>query len=249
MNLLLDDSQMTQNCMMIFIDSGQEYEPEVCDFLRGILTPGDNFIDVGAHVGYFTMMASELVGNGKVWAFEPEEVNYNNLLANIQENECSNVTPYRSCVGKKSENVELIINLDNDGGHSIFDPRTHPFNARTRKNDSVKQTVPMVTLDSVIDFVPKVIKIDVEGSELNVLMGAERLLREHSPAIVMEANSYSLNEAGTNLTKIMEYLASFGYVGYVLTSGERLKDVKENVSYLFNVAFVRVHETFHKKQN
>jgi FkbM family methyltransferase len=247
MNLILDDSQLTQKFMMNIIDGGMEYEPEVCGFLRTILQPGDNFIDVGAHVGYFTILASELIGSGEVWSFEPEEDNYDGLVANIGENTCENIAPFRFCVGDENKDVELIVNLDNDGGHSIFDPSTHPFNARTRKNDTVKQTVPMVTLDSVIDFIPKAIKIDTEGSEFNVLKGSERIIREHSPSIIMEANAYSLKEAGTSLKEIVDYMKERGYVGYMLSTGEVLKDMNDDIPYVFNVVFVRVYESLYKK--
>jgi FkbM family methyltransferase len=250
MNLLLDRTQLTQNIIMQLFDKGEEYEPEVCQLLRSLLRTGDNFVDVGAHVGYFTILASELVGSGKVVAFEPEESNYDSLMVNIEENGYQNTTAFQACVGDRDGEVDLILNLDNDGGHSIFDPRTHPFNTRTKKSEQIKQTVPIVKLDTVIGFVPKAIKIDVEGCEMMVLQGAKEILMKHSPVIIMEINTYSLGEAGTSPGEMQDFLESFGYIGFTLSNGERveLRGLKHK-ALVFNVAFVRLPNTDHNKQN
>jgi FkbM family methyltransferase len=251
MNIILDETKMTQGFIMHLADKGEEYEPEVCEFLRSVLLPGDNFVDVGAHIGYFTILASALVLGGKVVAFEPEEDNYDYLMTNIEENGYTNTTAFQVCCGDENKDVELILNLDNDGGHSLYDPGTHPFNTRTRKNERVKQIVPMVTLDSVIGFEPKAIKIDVEGCELKVLKGAEGILKQWSPILIIEMNLYSLTDGGTSPLEVEEYLKSLGYIGYALTTGKRI-DIesmkKSNFAYVFNVAFVRVYESLYKEQ-
>lgn len=243
MNLILDEDKITQGYIMHLADKNEEYEPEVCAFLRKVLLKDDNFVDVGAHVGYFTILASELVLGGKVVAFEPEEENYEALSDNIEANGYVNTTAFQACVGDKCEDVELFVNLDNDGGHSLFDPGYHVLNTRTRKNERIKQTVPMVTLDSCIGFAPKVIKIDCEGAELMVLKGAEEIIKNHSPIIIMEINFSALNEAGTSPAEVEEYLVELGYVGYSLDTGKQLNmnSVKTGFHNVFNMAFLKVN--------
>lgn len=244
MNLHLSPEKMTQRIMMDAIEMGSEYEPEVCNFMRTVLTPGSNFVDVGAHVGFFTCLGAELVQNGYVYSFEPEKDNYSDLLANIESNGYANVKTFNNAVGNKNEEIELFFNRDNDGGHSLWDPAKHPFNTRTAKNERSKQSVKMVTLDSVIDFVPKLIKIDVEGCELMVLEGAERLIKEYQPSIVLEINDMALQEMDTNRQKIESYIKSFDYLCFMLATGERVDLVAhKNISRMvYNVAFLSMRK-------
>jgi FkbM family methyltransferase len=237
--LALDTTKNLQNSMLWFADHDQEYEPEVCRFLKQVLTPGDCFIDVGAHIGYFTILASRLVESGKVYSFEPENYNHQCLLDNIKLNGFTNVTAFQKCVGDKEAEVELFVNLDNDGGHSLWWPGQHPANTRTRESERTAQRVGMVTLDSVVDFVPKAIKIDAEGSELLVIKGAERLIRQHKPMVIMEMNYSALMWMGTSKNELADYMDALGYATYMLETGD-IVDLKkiDNGQYVFNVVFI-----------
>ena len=96
----LDPDQMSQRFMLEAFGQGQLYEAETSYFLGNILAPGDTFIDIGAHVGYFSMLGSALVGPyGRVFSFEPEASNWNHLLEHIELNGVRNVLPNFMAVG------------------------------------------------------------------------------------------------------------------------------------------------------
>ena len=126
-------------------------EPEVIYALKRLLKRGMNFFDVGAYKGYYSLMASELVGEeGKVVAFEPDKRYFNYLIKNIKINKISNII---------AKNIAL---LDFEGQTEI----------EAYKGGS--QIVEVKTLDGIVDelnIVPDLIKMDVEGAEYSVLRG------------------------------------------------------------------------------
>lgn len=239
MNLYLDEHKMTQKAILTAGKWG--YEPETLTFIKRMLHKGDTFIDCGAHVGFFTVLAAEIVKTGTVYSFEPEPENYKDLLGNIEANKFKNVRAFNNAVGDKDAAVEMYVNEDNDGGHSLWNPSSHPENIKTKKHGAKKISVDMVRLDSVIDDVPKIIKIDVEGCEMMVLQGAKRILENHSPHVIMEINWYALQQMGSSHGAIQDYMEGLGYTVYDLNSCVRI-DLKTMTmpEYVFNVAFIRM---------
>src|SRR4051812_764427 len=105
------------------------YEAGTSAVLIDALKPGDTFIDVGAHIGYFTLLASSLVGpQGRIYSFEPEEKNHSALLNHIKLNNSSNIEPYRWALSSSVGIAELYVHPHHDGAHSIWDikPRLLP---------------------------------------------------------------------------------------------------------------------------
>lgn len=212
------------------------YEPDIQTYFKKILKPGDNVIDVGANTGIYTVLFSKLVGEGIVHAFEPEQVNFAHLKHNI--NGYTNIRITEAAVGDKEGEVELYFNLDNEGGHSLWDPAHHQFNYKTKAHDRIKETVPMVTLDSVIDFIPTLIKTDTEGCELMVLKGAENLLKKHRPIVVSEIHWKALSEMGTSVAELRDYMKSLGYKAYTIPDeNEADLDTPSENNLVFSVAF------------
>ena len=86
-----------------------EWEPHVTNEFRKRLAPGDVCVDVGAHVGYYTLLASRLVGSGgHVYAFEPAPVCHRALLGNLERNGCANVTVFDVAAGAREPTVLLV---------------------------------------------------------------------------------------------------------------------------------------------
>ena len=197
---------------------GELYEKETTELLCRILEPGDTFIDVGAHVGWFTLLASKIVGpEGRVVAVEPECENYNWLRKNISINNINgNTETHRMVVTSQSEMVTFYLNADNDGGHALWPPKNHSFNQKTAE----KQQVIMaegITLDDLCkqENIPevKLIKIDTEGAEVKVLIGAGQLLRSQKVKhIIAEVNQFGLVQMGTNVQRMIRFVEGFGYV-------------------------------------
>ena len=213
------------------------YEPEVAGFLRKNLLPGDNMIDVGANTGIFTALASELVEKeGKVVAFEPEKHMYEQLVNNTKG--LTNVNLVNAAAGDDNQQANLFYNYDNDGGHALWDPANFGQNQMTRKNKRIIEKVDMVTLDSTIDFVPKIIKIDTEGCELKVLRGAQRILKEHKPFVISEINKMALMEMGTSDAELGKFMTEMGYQAYSLPEEKKIHLGFFDVPYLnYNMVF------------
>ncbi len=143
--------------------------------MSSMLHAGDTMYDVGANVGYYTLLASHKVGpTGRVIAFEPLPANVRFVQRHLRLNRVRNVS------------VQEVAVSDHDG-LARFAP--HASNAMGKLSESGSVEVAMVSLDSVIHAEkfpdPTLVKIDVEGAELGVLRGASRLLARARPTILL----------------------------------------------------------------
>jgi len=149
------------------------YEPWETSIVKRDLKSGDIFVDVGAHIGYYTMLASELVGpKGHVFAFEPAPENYAILLRNIASTR--NITAYESAVSSKSGIADFYLSFISSGDNRLSKP--------SGKYDKI--SVKTITLDDYFSDDIDFIKIDTQGHELSVLEGMQRILR-HSQNLKM----------------------------------------------------------------
>ena len=157
------------------------YEVPLQEVLARELTPGSIFWDVGAHAGFFTLLGSRLVGDaGRVHAFEPMPDNRSRLERAIELNGARNVTVHAYALAGHSGDAVLY-----DRGASTMwtlaggdgDAAGPPIACRT-----------LDELDGVLDL-PDVLKIDVEGLEVEVLRGGMSFLERHRPAVLVEIMS------------------------------------------------------------
>ncbi len=173
------------------------YEISGTRFLQSLLRPGMSFVDVGANGGYYSLLASRLVGKaGRVDAFEPVPRIRRKLVRNLELNGASNVVVHDEVVADRVGTVGFFIS-----GHH----RNDGTGSTIRGASTVEQPVdtPSTTLDQHFPGPVDLVKIDTEGSEHAVLRGAERLLTSPAaPALLFE--SY---DAGA----IASHLESFGY--------------------------------------
>lgn len=213
--LKLRDDLFTHNIIASYIKQSTSYEPEVTAAMFNILKLGSSFIDVGAHIGWFTLIASRLVGEqGCVFAFEPDRDNFSRLLDHLRLNDCSNVIPIHSAVSETSGVKTFHINSDNDGGHALYDPGTHPFNGRTRVEQKCIPVMAMA-LDSTLLPIQghfDLLKIDTEGAELHVLRGSKSLLeRQAIKHVIAEVNKHGLEQMGSTESELIGFMKGFGY--------------------------------------
>lgn len=159
------------------------WEPEVTAVFRSMLEQGDVCLDVGANIGYFTLLAAGLVGPvGHVYAFEPSAELFAELEANLERNGVVNVSALRLAAGEVDGEAVLYEGPAKNRGEGSLVPAT-PAGAPL--------PVPLRRLDSVVpvEAWPRVrlIKVDVEGSEAAVLRGLGALLDAGiRPAIIVE---------------------------------------------------------------
>ena len=167
-----------------------QYEKAATQLLHRILEAGDIFIDVGAHIGYYSLLGARLVGpTGTVYAFEPDPSNYALLKRNIALNAFTNIQPVEKAVSNKAGCHTLILDR-RSGWHSLF--------LAPRRAGTVQ--VETTSLDDFFvgsQVTCSVMKIDVQGAEAHVLGGATKLL-QNSPRlkIIMEFWPDGLKSAG-----------------------------------------------------
>jgi FkbM family methyltransferase len=167
---------------------------------------GDVVIDIGANIGYTTLNFASIVGEkGQVISFEPDEFNYNEFLKNIKKNNFVNVIPNNLGLGAVPENVKLAVHSPDNLGMNRID-------RNASDNFSV---INIITLDSYIEKnnISKVdlIKIDVEGFELNVLKGGINSLKKFKPILYIELDNNNLKQQGNSALELVMFLASLNY--------------------------------------
>jgi FkbM family methyltransferase len=154
------------------------WEPNVTAAFRRSLSPGDVCIDIGAHIGYYTLLASKLVGpRGHVYAFEPSPKSYGALQANLNRNRVANVTAIRAAVGENAGSAELYEGPGTNTGGATMQPVL--ANRRGLRNP-VAVDVCLVTAAIQASDLPRVraVKIDVEGAEVDVLRSQAPIFAE-----------------------------------------------------------------------
>ncbi len=185
----------------------QRYEPSVEIVLRKILHPGACFIDVGANVGYFALLAASLVGpTGKVYAVEPMDKNLQCLYAAALRNGFTQLCIYPYAAAASAQ----ILSFTTDAGTS----NAHA-SALTGAGEFDAVRVPAIALDDLLSDVSQVdlIKLDVEGMEPQAWRGMEQLLSRCRPRIVIEFHPNALRQAGTvNPEAFLDTLFAYGAV-------------------------------------
>jgi len=146
--------------------NGRYYEHETTLLLIENLRPGNCFIDVGANNGYYSLLASSLVGReGRVISFEPNPSSFRRLLNNLEHNKVTNVLPFNVAVSDIEGVVPLYLNVSEDGQDSMIRPSKASIPVRTVRLD-----------DAVSGRLPDLVKMDVEGAEVMVLRGMANIL-------------------------------------------------------------------------
>jgi len=242
----LDETSWVQKSMAEQLQSPAGYEPATWAAMRAILRPGDVAIDVGAHVGVMTCYMASLVGlEGRVETFEPVKANRDKLMRHLFHNDLLlRVHVHGTAVGRTASKVPFHLNADNDGGGALWDVRTHPFNKKSREAGDVCIAVPLDALDDVVHTPPvRLIKIDTEGAELEVLNGAVRILERDQPYIIAEINPHGLGQLGATEKQLREFLTDRGYRVFLLwDKAPYLREIPLNgylsAEFVFNCLFV-----------
>lgn len=156
---------------------GGTYEPEQTRLFGEQLRPGATLLDVGAHVGYYTLLAARLVGSGgRVYAFEPNPRNCEFLRRHVAANGCANVRVEEAAVADTNGVARFDFGTGSGTGHLA---ESGAVEVRTLRLDDFCHDH---------DVKPDAIKIDVEGAELDVLRGAEQAIVAHGPTIFLSTH-------------------------------------------------------------
>lgn len=197
------------------------WEPTITAYLMKHLRAGDTVIDVGANVGYDTLLASSCVGpTGHVFAIEASPSMFRELEANLALNQVSNVTTIHAAACHDASSAEVFLHgQSNRGGSTIV-----PGVARSR-DTAWEATVPAGPLCALVppDAIrrARLIKIDVEGAEWPVVQGFADLLPELAPSaeVLIEVNAEAMAEHGANPEALVELFASAGFRAFIIPNG------------------------------
>jgi FkbM family methyltransferase len=197
-------------------------------FVLHFLRPSDQFFDIGANRGSYTVLASGVCG-ATTTAFEPIPETFSKLRANVRINDLDEKVRLQN-VGLGADPAELFFSCSLDAANHIVDAQS----------DVPKIRVPVVRLDDVTQTSPHLIKIDVEGFELSVFAGAKRVLASSElKALIVEIND-SGTRYGHSGKDLLECLTSYGFSPFFYDPMRRiLEPTVSSVSSSGNTLFLR----------
>lgn len=180
------------------------YEPFETELFQKVLKPGMTVVDVGANIGYYTLLAARRVGpKGRVLAFEPDPVNYGLLRKNLEVNGYRNVALVNQALSNKKGKAKLYLNPANRGDHRVYD------SGDGRRSVTIRTAI----LDS---FIGKkkvdLIKMDIQGAEALALAGMKRTIRSSKGLkLFTEFSPESLKKAGSDPKRYLAALTALGF--------------------------------------
>ena len=187
------------------------YEPYMAEAIKANLPRGGSFWDVGANVGLYSLLAAKIVGgNGNVAAFEPSPEVFSLLRANTEGNKLVRIFPY----GVGNTDGEMTFAAQGTGSSSSFIEEVTELNRGNNLGQEIRSvSVTVRKIDTLLEKLspPSLLKIDVEGFELEVLKGAARLLTEVRPAMVIEVHPPQLEMSGGSDDRLLGILAEYSY--------------------------------------
>lgn len=165
-------------------------------------------IDIGAHIGLVTMPMSQMIAeNGKVYAFEPATANRRYLEYHLRKNNIRNVEVYPVLVGNQIKDDVPFFELNADTGMNSVVPMHHQGNFKpTRK---MQTTLDVFCREHALK--PDVIKIDVEGYEIEVLQGAQETLKNNNTVIFLSVHPRHLKDLGHEISELTDLINDIGY--------------------------------------
>jgi len=199
----------------ISVYTWKPFEPDVTEAFVRQLHSGDVVVDVGAHIGYYTLLAAQAVGQeGRVFAFEPDPTNYDLLQKNVKLNGYKNVIALNTAVSDSSKHTALFLGPTSSENSLIRD------NTKKAKSMVVETT----SLDDFFKSFPEkikiaLIKIDVEGSEMLVLAGMSQIMSDNTRlAIISEYVPKFLSRSATNPQDYIKKLRENGFCVKMISS-------------------------------
>ncbi len=202
--------------------SGLIHEETTTNLFKKTIKKGDTIVDLGANIGYFTLLAAKLTGReGKVYSFEPEPKNYNYLLKNIKLNNYDNVLAIQKAVSDKNGKTKLYI-CEHDTGHHTINQYGGIENYKPNTNNKEN----FIEIDTIIldDFLRNkeklvdVIKMDIEGAEMLALSGmGETIKRNKNLRMFVEFFPLLIRKMGSSPEEfIRKILEDYGFSIFVI---------------------------------
>ncbi|MBN8943062.1 MAG: FkbM family methyltransferase [Rhizobiales bacterium] len=188
------------------------WEPFETDLFLGQIASGDTVVDIGANIGWYSVLASLQAGpGGSVLSFEPSDENFAILARNLRRNGLTNVHAYRAAIGSEDTKGELYLSETNRGDHQL----NSPDDTRSSEKVSVRSLAGVLR---GLKSRPSVLKIDTQGSE-------QRILQTVSPSdlsdttIFIEFWPHGLTRSGSSVDGLLGILSSLGHGIFIIDHG------------------------------
>ncbi|MDJ0461492.1 FkbM family methyltransferase [Streptomyces sp. H27-C3] len=209
----VDTQDLIQRYMYLF----GVWEPRMTQWLKHRLRPGDTFVDVGANIGYFSLLASRLVGDeGQVVAIEASPAFHDAVLRNAQLNACRNIRAVNAAASDSKRLLTFTLaSSHNMGANSIV-----PYDGPAESTFEI-EAHPLTAMLSAAEIASaRVIKIDVEGAEGGVVQGMASLLDQLRPdaEITVEVTPERMAQLGDSVAELMETMRDHGFHAYRLAN-------------------------------
>lgn len=231
----------------IYLTGGKSHQSELnlAKFLIKHLHPDDIFLDIGAHYGYFSLLASRLVeDNGRVISFEAAPSSFSILKKNVTN--IKNIQPNHLAVSDTNSTITFYEFPNLYSEYNTISPQQFQNEDWFNEYAPKEIKIPCVQLDNFLGkgIIPNMIKIDVEGAEYKALKGSAELLKEHSPIIIMEF----LSDDRDNLAHVEAcgLLTSLGYQSNIISNTGDIsrinnveKHLKQNLLDSDNIVFIK----------
>jgi FkbM family methyltransferase len=211
------------------------YEKEVGALLKEIVRPDDVFLDLGANIGYFSLLIASNSSSVRIISFEPVKDLFQDMNDNISLNNIRNISTINATVGEMNVEKELFVSAsDNSGMSSFHQPENY---------SGKKERVKVVAIDdwfktsglSKID----IIKLDIEGSELAALKGMKEVLQKQRPVLIVEVNPETLSMFNLKTSDIYDYLKQLNFKGFLILKNGLLEHLSQpDITETANVLFI-----------
>jgi len=218
----------------IYLTGGRSHVSEIkfAQYLIRRLEEGATMMDIGAHYGYFSLLAAEIVGvNGKILSFEPSPKTYALLRENVKSYPM--ITAVNNAMSDKAGDFTIYEFPNLYSEYNTYNPK--PFEREKWYRNFPPQAVliPATTIDNVtkqLDFSPSIIKMDAEGSEYQILKGGQQFISKSKPIIAMRFwQAYRQNEMHL---KALSMLKEIGYQSFHTTIEGNLESLEDPSAYL-----------------
>ena len=185
------------------------FEPATTRLVNKIVKPGMTLIDVGANLGYYTIMFANLVGkSGKVFAFEPVKQYYEKLLWHVEANGFRNHVAAFNC-GLSDKEERISIGVANTGATVHWVSDDPPTRCEEIQLHPLDEIIPKYSIEKI-----DLIKIDIDGHEPFFFRGARNFFRKNRPILLVEFAQLNLDRAGEDVSGLKATIEKLGYTMY-----------------------------------
>ncbi len=217
------------------------YEPYQSDILVNLGTISSHFLDIGANMGFYSLALARENPNLRVDAFEPQPQVFSTLQDNVELNNLlERITVHNLGLGNEVANLTMYVPKFTGSGGASFQ------NLHIDEGEATEIVVPVKVLDQIISNNLELIKIDVEGSELNVLFGAKKVISEMKPTIVVELLRKWMKPFGHSPQMFLDEMRAFGYLCFAIGADKLIPtDSIDESTQQTNFIFVHPDKSTH----